>query len=95
MPGLRVLAGTSLDALVPITEFVNTNKSFKFPTSDRFEGEVVCNIQGFEDGKESEYFDREDRKGVTWSIQVQGTYFLAVEWVATDDICSRFLQVVS
>ncbi|KAK7447412.1 hypothetical protein VKT23_014121 [Stygiomarasmius scandens] len=74
MPGLRVLAGTSLDALVPITEFVNTSKSFKFPTSDRFEGEVVCNIQGFEDGKESEYFNREDRKGVTWSIQVQGRF---------------------
>ncbi|THU79648.1 hypothetical protein K435DRAFT_810536 [Dendrothele bispora CBS 962.96] len=53
MPGLRVLAGTSLDALVPITEFVNTNKTFKFPTSDRFEGEVICNIKGFEDGKES------------------------------------------
>ncbi|THU97791.1 DUF1769-domain-containing protein [Dendrothele bispora CBS 962.96] len=83
MPGLRVLAGTSLDALVPITEFVNTNKTFKFPTSDRFEGEVICNIKGFEDGKESEYFEREDRKGVTWSIQVQGRF---LKQYSADDI---------
>lgn len=74
MPGLRVLAGTSLDELVPITEYVNTNRAFKLPSSDRFEGEVVCNIKGFEDEKESEYFEREDRKGVTWSIQVQGRF---------------------
>ncbi|KAF5333866.1 hypothetical protein D9758_017104 [Tetrapyrgos nigripes] len=74
MPNLRVLAGTSLDALVPITDYVNTNKPFKLPASDRFEGEVVCNIKGFADGTESEYFEREDRKGVTWSIQVQGRF---------------------
>jgi hypothetical protein len=45
--------------------------------SDAFEGQMLAYIKGFtdEDGNvlESEYFHREDRKGITWSIQVQGT----------------------
>lgn len=36
----------------------------------------MAHIQGFTDEqgnvRESEYFGREERKGVTWSIQVQG-----------------------
>lgn len=76
MPHLRVLAGTSLDDLVPITHVVNKQKPFRI-TSDRFDGEIVANIKGFNDGQGnsphgSEYFDREDRQGITWSIQVQG-----------------------
>jgi len=76
MPLLRVLAGTSPTSLVPITDFVNTNTPH-FISSDVFEGQVVVNIKGFTNSegrlRDTEYFRREDRKGITWSIQVQGT----------------------
>jgi len=72
MPRLRVLAGTSLDSLVPITDAVNTNKPVPL-CSHLFDGQVVANIKGF-NGISSEYFDREDRRGITWSIQVQGRF---------------------
>jgi len=75
MPLLRVLAGTSPTSLVPITDFVNTNTPH-FISSDVFEGQVVVNIKGFTNSegrlRDTEYFRREDRKGITWSIQVQG-----------------------
>jgi len=76
-PKLRVLAGTSPSTLVPITHLVNTSQPHHV-SSDLFEGEIVAHIHGLTDEhgamKESEeYFNREDRKGVTWSIQVQGT----------------------
>lgn len=74
-PHLRVLAGTSLDSLVPLTT-VNTNQPFAVK-SELFEGEIVANIKGFtnDDGDviESEYFARPDRQGITWSIAVQGS----------------------
>lgn len=72
MPRLRVLAGTSWDSLVPITDAVNTNKPVPL-CSHLFDGQVVANIKGF-NGISSEYFDREDRRGITWSIQVQGRF---------------------
>jgi hypothetical protein len=74
-PRLRVSAGTSLDTMVPVTSLVNTNKTHKF-SSELFEGEMVANIKGFTDPEgrvnDSEYFERGDRQGITWSIQVQG-----------------------
>jgi len=77
MPHLRVLAGTSPDTLVPITHVVNTNKPFRI-SSELFDGEIVANIKGFADDEDrvldSEYFHREDRQGITWSIQVQGRF---------------------
>ena len=75
MPRLRVVAGPSLDALEPIT--VNTGKAHKV-SSPLFDGKILAYIKDFpgEDGNilSSEYFERPERKGVTWSIQVQGVY---------------------
>lgn len=74
MPRLSVVAGPSLDALVPIT--VNSGIPHNI-VSDAFEGQILAYVKGFtdEDGNvlQSEYFQREDRKGITWSIQTQGT----------------------
>lgn len=73
MPRLRVLAGPSMDTMVPILP--NTNIAHEIRT-DLFEGKIVAHIKNFpdEDGNilVSEYFDLEDRRDVTWSIQVQG-----------------------
>ncbi|KAI0296433.1 hypothetical protein BC826DRAFT_875918, partial [Russula brevipes] len=70
MPRLRVVAGPSLDALVPIS--VNSGVSHDI-VSDAFEGQIATYIKDFTDEKgnilDSEYFRREDRKGITWSIQ--------------------------
>jgi len=80
---LRILAGTSLENLVPITELVNTPRTFEL-SSDVFKGEVVVCIKGMteEDGtpRNSEYFEREDRSGITWSIQIQGKNPLLVSY---------------
>jgi hypothetical protein len=61
--------------MMPITSKVNTTEAHKI-TSDLFDGEVVVNIKGFTDPegqvKDSEYFSREDRQGITWSLQVRG-----------------------
>ena len=78
MPRLSVVAGPSLDALVPIT--VNSGIPHNI-VSDAFEGQILAYIKGFTDEEgnvlpgESEYFQREDRRGITWSIQTQGTLF--------------------
>lgn len=78
-PYLRILAGPSPDSLVPITHLVNTPSSYKV-SSDRFEGEIAVNIKDFVDDRgqlrRSDYFDREDRQGVTWSIQVSGRFLV-------------------
>ena len=83
MPRLRVLAGPSVDALVPITP--NNHKPHTI-VSDLFEGKVVVHIKNFLDEQgnysDSEYFDRDDRRDVTWSIQVQGMYFQNQLWSA-------------
>ena len=79
MPRLSVVAGPSLDALVPIT--VNSGIPHNI-VSDAFEGQILAYIKGFTDEEgndlQSEYFQREDRKGITWSIQTQGTSFDSV-----------------
>ncbi|OCH84510.1 DUF1769-domain-containing protein [Obba rivulosa] len=73
MPRLRVLAGPSASDLVPIE--VNSGKPYSIK-SDAFEGQVAVFIKGFTDEEgnigDSPYFEHEERKGVTWSIQVQG-----------------------
>jgi hypothetical protein len=73
MPQLRVLAGPDPNHLVPITHLVNTNQPCRV-SSELFEGQIVANIKGFTGNGDSEYFDRDDRKGLTWSIQVQGRF---------------------
>jgi len=101
MPRLRVVAGPSLDALVPIS--VNSDVPHDI-VSDAFEGQIIAYIKDFPDeegnASPSEYFDREDRKGVTWSIQVQGMLCLfnlffppkpsSLVWLATLTVyCSQ------
>lgn len=77
MPRLRVLAGPNPSNLEDITDLVNTQKPYTISTSD-FHGQVVANIKEFTgpDGvvRESDYFDKDDRKDVTWSLQVQGAF---------------------
>ena len=73
MARLRILAGPSIEELYPVT--ANTDVPLEIK-SDGFEGKVAVYIKGFEDGQgatDSPYFDHEKRKGITWSIQVQGT----------------------
>lgn len=78
MPRLRVLAGPSPSKLSPIS--VNTSQAHEI-SSELFEGKVVVHIKGFnDDGDEDntprpdDYFEHEDRRYVTWSIQVQGRF---------------------
>ena len=75
MPRLRVLAGPSYDEMSAI----EPNNNMAYPIcSDLFEGQIVVHIKGFADERgvvsESDYFQREDRKDITWSIQVQGEH---------------------
>ncbi|KZT25784.1 hypothetical protein NEOLEDRAFT_1147814 [Neolentinus lepideus HHB14362 ss-1] len=83
-PRLRVLAGPSLSALEPIE--VNSDKPVEI-ASDAFQGKIIAYIKDFTnaEGKvlEHEYFQRQERKGVSWSIQVQGRF---VEPQSADDI---------
>ncbi len=78
-PHLRILAGPSPDALTPITHLVNTSSSFKF-SSELFEGEISVHIKDFVDDRgemrRSDYFDREDRQSITWSIQTSGEHLV-------------------
>ena len=64
--------------MVPITSLVNTSKAYPIH-SDIFQGEIVANIKGMTDEqgrvRDSEYFRREEKQGLTWSIQVQGKFF--------------------
>ncbi|KAG6916949.1 hypothetical protein DXG01_004498 [Tephrocybe rancida] len=73
-PRLRVLAGTGT-TLTPITHLVNTTHAFPL-LSDRFEGEVVVCIKGLNhpDKEVYKYFELPERQGITWSVQVRGTF---------------------
>ncbi|KAH0835892.1 hypothetical protein J3R83DRAFT_9785 [Lanmaoa asiatica] len=77
MPRLRVLAGPTDEDLVPITDIVNTGQACTI-VSEYFEGKIAIYVKNFVDpnGRRltNEYFEREDRKGITWSIQVQGWF---------------------
>ena len=92
MPRLRVLAGPSVEKLQPITELVNTTTPYRFSTPHA-EGKLVVNIKGLTDPDghilTSDYFQREDRKGITWSIQFQGKFLRSHyedEPVSADDV---------
>lgn len=75
-----------MDKLVCITDKVNSGMAHDI-SSELFEGKVAINIKGFTNptGEElsAEYFDREDRKGITWSIQVQGRF---LQPTSADDV---------
>jgi len=92
IPRLRVLAGPSPSQLSDISDFVNTARPHTIK-SDRFQGRLVVHIKGFPGAPESEYFEREDRKGITWSIQMQGECQELLEnpWLMSYRI-GRFLQ---
>jgi len=84
MSRLSVLAGPSLDALVPIS--VNSGIPHNI-VSDAFEGQILAFVKGFTDEEgnvlQSEYFQREDRRGITWSIQTQGRFLRPI---SADDV---------
>ncbi|KIJ36353.1 hypothetical protein M422DRAFT_34310 [Sphaerobolus stellatus SS14] len=82
IPRLRVLAGPSSSELTDVSELVNTARPH-YIKSDKFQGRVVVHIKGFPGAPESEYFSRDDRKGVTWSIQMQGRF---LQEYSADDI---------
>lgn len=71
IPLLRVLTGPSTSELVDISDLVNTGESHSIE-SDRFSGSIAVYIKGFPGAPKSEYFNQEERKNVTWSIQTQG-----------------------
>jgi hypothetical protein len=74
-PHLRVLVGPCPRTLVPITHIVNTSATHRV-SSELFEGDISVHIKDFTDEegviRHSDYFQREDRQGITWSIQVSG-----------------------
>ncbi|KAF8127485.1 hypothetical protein K438DRAFT_1646306 [Mycena galopus ATCC 62051] len=80
MPKLKVLVGPTPNDLHLITPLVNSNTPHRIVT-DAWEGEILVFIKGFNEADPSktspeaaEYFGRDDRSGVTWSIQVQGRF---------------------
>lgn len=70
---LRVRAGPSLDSLQDITDKVNKDIPVNV-VSAAFEGRLAVYVKGLDDANEPEYFQREGRKGITWSIQFQGRF---------------------
>lgn len=77
MPRLRIRVGSSLSSLQDISSKVNTGNTHDI-ISDAFEGRICMYIKGFPDSNNHttgvDFFDREDRRGITWSIQVQGRF---------------------
>lgn len=87
MARLRILAGVGSSStssknnedglhLEDVTRKVNTGTPHTL-RSDVFEGEVVMHIKGFPSspssvGNADGYFESEERRGVSWSIQVRG-----------------------
>ena len=72
---LRVLAGPSPHSLSDISDKVNTNEVHHI-VSDAFQGALSLHIKSFPEHHRttsSDYFERPDRRGITWSIQVQGS----------------------
>lgn len=99
-PRLRVLAGANPDNMVPITSIVNTSKAHSIHSA-LFQGQIVANIKGMTDEhgrlRDSEYFEREERQGVTWSIQVQGRFLNRRCWYNFNfsGLKGRFLVPIS
>ncbi|KAI0087393.1 hypothetical protein BDY19DRAFT_250445 [Irpex rosettiformis] len=75
MTRLRILAGPSLTNLIPIEPNSDIPLNVR---SDAFEGQVAVYIKGLPDESgrptHSPYFDHSLRKGITWSIQLQGRF---------------------
>lgn len=73
MPRLRFSAGPSLTDLTPLE--INSDIPLHVKSSG-FDGQVAVYIKGLADSSgsstHSPYFDHKDRKGITWSIQLQG-----------------------
>jgi len=84
-PRFKVLAGPSYAELEELPVNADTKDGappyFEIKTPD-FEGRIVGCIKGFVeesgDVTTSNYFDRKDRTGTTWSIQVQGRFLKPV-----------------
>lgn len=58
---------------------ISVNSNIAHPIkSDLFDGQITVHFKGFPDENgdilESEYFEREGKQNLTWSIQVQGTF---------------------
>lgn len=72
---LRVLAGPSPHSLTDISDKVNTDQGYRI-VSDAFEGFLSLQIKRFpaHHRTTSDYFERPERQGITWSIQVQGLF---------------------
>lgn len=73
---LRVLAGPSPHFLVDISDKVNTDQVHHI-VSDAFIGSLSLQIKRFpvhHHTTSSDYFERSDRQGITWSIQAQGPF---------------------
>jgi len=73
---LRVFAGPSPHSLVDVSDKINTVQSHRI-VSDAFEGALSLQIKRFparHRTTSSDYFERSDRQGITWSIQVQGRF---------------------
>ncbi|KAH8828982.1 hypothetical protein DL96DRAFT_1021869 [Flagelloscypha sp. PMI_526] len=87
MPHLRVLAGSSLDALQPISDIINCGKSCK--VSNRFfEGELSASIRDFinEEGEKvpnGPYFGQPGKDSITWSIVTKGRFLVPIN---ADDV---------
>jgi hypothetical protein len=80
MTDLYVLASTSPHSLEDISDKVNTSRTHRI-VSDTFEGEISIQIKRFPTHHRttsSDYFERLDRQGITWSIQVQGLSILSI-----------------
>ena len=75
MPRIRVSVGPSLSALEDISDKVNAGSAHDI-VSEAFEGRISIHLKGFttcgNQPLKDEFFQREDRRGITWSIQVQG-----------------------
>ena len=73
MPMLRFLAGPSLTDLAPLE--VNSDVPLHIKSAG-FDGRVALYLKsmGDEGRTHSPYFDHQDRKGITWSIQIQGLF---------------------
>lgn len=88
-PSLSVSAGPSTDSLQPLA--VNHDELPFEIESPKFRGRATVRIKSFtgqdpsgvEHRKDAPYFNDQYRKGITWSIQVQGRFLEAAN---TDDI---------
>ena len=97
MPRLRFLAGPSLTDLSPLG--FNSDVPLRVKSSG-FDGQIAVYIKGLADSPEgrthSPYFDHQNRKGITWSIQIQGTSLPTPSiYQPTHPHIGRFLQTHS